>query len=177
MSLGLIWAQTLARPGRPPLIGRAGALPWHLPEDLARFREITRGQPVIMGRATWDSLPPRFRPLPGRANIVITRQPNWSCEGATKVTSPAAALRLVDGRPAWVIGGAQVYREFLAHADRLEITEIDLDLGPLRDGDTLAPALDDTWTCRSSGEWLSAENGLRYRFVSWVRRQAEAVRA
>lgn len=166
-TLGLIWAQTLARPGRPALIGRGGTLPWHLPEDLAHFRAVTRGHPVIMGRTTWESLPPRFRPLPGRDNLVLTARPHWTGAGARVVHSPAEALEVVAGRAAWVIGGALVYQAFLGLADRLEVTEIDLDLGPVRDGDTVAPSVDTRWHSAAVGDWRCAANGVRYRFVSW----------
>ena len=88
--LGLIWAQARRR-----VIGREGALPWHLPQDMAHFRQATAGCAVIMGRKTWDSLPPRFRPLPGRMNIVITRQPGWSAQPAAGAGAvPAASGRL-----------------------------------------------------------------------------------
>lgn len=175
--LGLIWAQTLARPGRPSLIGRGGTLPWHLPEDLAHFRAITAGHPVIMGRATWDSLPVRFRPLPGRRNLVITRQPQWTAVGAQVVHDRPQALHLVEGARAWVIGGAQIYRLFLDVADRAEVTEVDLDPGPPEIGDALAPDLDGSWHRRDGGDWVTAQNGLRYRFVSYARAQADALRA
>ena len=92
--LGLIWAQSVARPGQPSIIGRDGRLPWHLPEDLAHFRAVTRGHPVIMGRRTWDSLPPRFRPLPQRRNIVLTADRDWSAPGAEAAANPDAALKL-----------------------------------------------------------------------------------
>src|SRR5699024_1639276 len=86
-ALGMIWAQ--AHGG---VIGAGGAMPWHLPEDLAHFKATTAGHPVIMGRATWDSLPPRFRPLPGRRNIVVTRDPRWSAEGAQACRTPDEAV-------------------------------------------------------------------------------------
>ena len=103
--LGLIWAQARRR-----VIGREGALPWHLPQDMAHFRQATAGCAVIMGRKTWDSLPPRFRPLPGRVNIVITRQPGWSAPGARPAASLPQALALCPPQAGtWVIGGAQIY--------------------------------------------------------------------
>jgi len=87
VKLGLIYAR--ARNG---VIGAGGTLPWHLPADLAHFKAITQGCPVIMGRKTWDSLPPRFRPLPGRRNIVVTRQVDWHSAGAERALSLAQAL-------------------------------------------------------------------------------------
>ena len=165
MSLALVWAQTPTG-----VIGRDGTLPWHVPEDMAHFRELTRGHPVIMGRATWESLPPRFRPLPDRDNIVLTRTPGFEAAGALVAHGIDEALRLVGDRDAWVIGGGQVYAAFLPRADRVEITVVSLDVG----GDTRAPALgagewrragrdrDETWQVSSAG-------GTRYRFESYVR--------
>lgn len=164
MTLGLVWAQ--ARGG---VIGRDGAMPWHLPEDLARFRRLTTGHPVLMGRATWDALPDRFRPLPGRENLVLTRTAGWSAPGATVVHDVDAARRLLAGRDAWVIGGGQVYAALVDEADRLEITEIDLDVA----GDAVAPPVDpDVWTTDvvdPAEGWRTSTTGLRYRYVTMRR--------
>ena len=154
----LIWAQSLSG-----IIGRAGGIPWRLPEDMAHFKELTLGHPVVMGRLTWDSLPARFRPLPGRRNLVLTRDPQFCADGAEVITS-------LDDAPltdAWVIGGAQVYALALPAANRCEVTEVDIDL-PGEDGDALAPVLDDTWV-GSTGDWSRSSTGLRYRFVSYRR--------
>jgi dihydrofolate reductase len=166
--LGLIWAQARAAGGGAGVIGRDGGLPWRLPEDLAHFRALTTGRPVIMGRATWDSLPPRFRPLPGRTNIVLTRRE--TLEGAAAVPDVAAALKLAGG--GWVIGGAQVYAATIALADRLEVTEIDAEV----DGDVCAPRIDSTWrqaavdpASDASPGGHTSSTGLRYRFVSYQR--------
>jgi dihydrofolate reductase len=122
---------------RNGVIGREGGLPWHISSDLKRFKEITMGKPVIMGRKTWDSLP--RKPLPGRRNIVITRQPGFSAPGAEVVASPEEALGLCGGAPEIaVIGGGEVYRLFWPLVDRLYLTEVDLDV----EGDTHFPALD-----------------------------------
>ncbi len=158
MSLGLIWAQSTAG-----VIGRDGQLPWRLPEDLAHFRAITTGRPVIMGRRTWESLPPQFRPLPGRRNVVLSRQLAWATHGAEVVASLDAALELVESEPAWVIGGAQVYTAAMPHASVAQITEIDLDVA----GDTHAPDLAG-WMLYSAGEWQTSTAGLRYRFLSYT---------
>ncbi len=159
MSLGLVWAQ--AQGG---VIGRDGGLPWHLPEDLAHFRELTRGAAVLMGRRTWDSLPERFRPLPGRRNVVVSRDPSWFAPGAEARADVGAALdELLGGdAPVWVVGGAQVYAAALPRADRLAITEVDLAV----EGDTLAPHVGPGWTasCEPPQGWLVSANGLRYRF-------------
>ena len=122
---------------RNGVIGREGGLPWHISSDLKRFKEITMGKPVVMGRKTWDSLP--RKPLPGRRNIVITRQTDFTAEGAEVVASPAEALALCGDEPEIaVIGGGEVYRLFWPHVDRLYLTEVDLAV----EGDTHFPALD-----------------------------------
>ncbi|WP_256461030.1 dihydrofolate reductase [Agromyces larvae] len=163
--IGLIWAQ--ANGG---VIGAGGTMPWHLPEDLAHFRATTDGCPVVMGRRTWESLPPRFRPLPGRRNVVVTRQADWSAEGAERAGSVDEALALAaTGRPddawTWVIGGADVYRQTIDRADRLEVTEIDLDVL----GDAHAPAIGADWRLEASGPWLTSRTALRYRFTTRTR--------
>ena len=123
MRLNLIFA--CARKG---VIGLNNTLPWHLPEDLAHFKKTTLGQPVIMGRKTWESLPPKFRPLPGRTNIVVTRQTDWQAPGAHVAHSMAQALAVCSTEAeVWVIGGAEVYAQALPLAQRAVITEIDAD--------------------------------------------------
>ena len=140
-------------------------MPWHLTEDLRHFRELTGTDPVVMGRRTWESLPERFRPLPGRRNVVVTRQQDWDAPGATVAHSLDDALAPTgDASTVWVIGGAELYRQTLPLADRLEVTEIDLDVA----GDTQAPEPGDGWST-DAGDWLTAANGLRYRFVSYTR--------
>ena len=160
MSITLVFAQSADR-----YIGVDGGLPWHLPEDMAHFRELTDGFPVVMGRTTWDSLPERFRPLPGRQNIVLSRRSGLVLAGAEVVPDIASALALVAGRDVWVIGGAQVYDAFVPVADRLELTEVDVVVG----GGTRAPLLDPGWllVARSPQEgWATSTTGLRYRFLS-----------
>ncbi|WP_315095545.1 dihydrofolate reductase [uncultured Cellulomonas sp.] len=165
MSLALVWAQTPTG-----VIGRDGTLPWHVPEDLAHFRDLTRGHPVIMGRATWASLPARFRPLPGRDNIVLTRTPGFEAAGALVAHGIDEALRLVGDRDAWVIGGGQVYTELLPRATRVEVTVVSLDVG----AGTRAPALEPgTWRRAGvdpdRGWHISAVGGTRYRFETYLR--------
>ena len=107
-------------------IGKDGGIPWHAPEDLAAFQRETTGGVLIMGRKTWESLPPKFRPLPGRTNIVVTRQADWQAEGAQRAGSLTEAMALCAGAPdVWVIGGAQIYALALPWADELLLTEID----------------------------------------------------
>lgn len=158
MKLHLIWAQS-----RNGVIGVNGTLPWHLPEDLAHFKRTTLGAPVLMGRKTWDSLPPRFRPLPGRANIVVTRQPDWSAEGAVRAGSLAAAAALCPAdTDAWVIGGAEVYAQALPLAHTAVVTEIDADF----DGDAHAPVFEPTWQEMARSQHVSS-TGLRFSIVTY----------
>jgi dihydrofolate reductase len=117
-----------------------------------------------MGRLTWESLPAGVRPLPGRANVVVTRSADYTAAGATVVTTLDDALADDD---AWVIGGAQIYALALPKADRCEVTEVDIDL-PRQDADAVAPVLDESWR-GTSGPWLTSESGLRYRFHSYHR--------
>ena len=158
MALNLIYA--CADNG---VIGRDNTLPWHLPEDLAHFRQLTLGCPVLMGRKTWDSLPPRFRPLPGRLNLVLTRQADWQAEGATRVDSLEQALaQCPAGQDLWVIGGAEVYALALPRADRLEITEVHLQAM----GDAVAPRIDPRVWPEVARSHHTAANGTNYSFVT-----------
>ncbi|MEU9078636.1 dihydrofolate reductase [Kitasatospora sp. NPDC048538] len=168
MRIGLIWAQ--ARGG---VIGADNTMPWHLPEDLEHFKRTTLGHPVVMGRRTWESIPPRFRPLPGRRNIVVTRNPQWAADGAERAGSLAEALRLAaaaadPGTPAetWIIGGGQLYRTAIDHATTLSVTEIDLAV----DGDTHAPPVGSAWTVTRDDGWQTSTTGLRYRIRTHTRR-------
>ena len=156
--IGLIWAQ--ARGG---VIGKDGAMPWHLPEDLAHFKRTTLSHPVIMGRKTWGSIPPRFRPLPGRTNIVVTRQKDWQENGAQRLPSLREALQQCENaEKVWVIGGAQIYAQALPLADELVVTEINADF----DGDAFAPAIGPEWH-EIARERIVAANGLPLAFVTW----------
>lgn len=160
MKLGLVYAR--ARNG---VIGRDGVLPWHLPEDLAHFRKVTLGSPVIMGRKTWDSLPERFRPLPGRVNVVVTRQRDWSAAGAVRAGSLAEALASCEPAVhAWVIGGAEMLREAMPLAQVAEVTEIDADF----EGDVHAPALGPDWIELARTGHV-AGSGLHFAFVTYGR--------
>ncbi|MEO3757451.1 dihydrofolate reductase [Mycobacterium sp. B14F4] len=162
MNVGLIWAQSTSG-----VIGRDGGIPWRLPEDQARFKELTMGQAVVMGRLTWESLPAKVRPLPGRRNIVLTHRPDYVADGAEVVASLEDA---VTDDPTWVIGGAQIYLAALPLATRCEVTEVEIDL-KREDADVVAPALDESWT-GTTGDWLTSASGLRYRFHSYRRADA-----
>lgn len=180
VSVALIWAQSAGG-----IIGQNGSMPWHLPEDLAHFKELTLGSPVIMGRKTWDSLPPRFRPLPGRCNIVVTRQKSWSAQGAEVAHSVASAIELAAASvdqagdaesesvdTVWVIGGAEIFASVLENADRLEITEIHETF----DGDTVAPQRDGGWMLVASDPsdgWHTSSTNLRYRFLSYENQRSQ----
>lgn len=165
MQINLIWAQARNR-----VIGKDGSMPWHLPEDLAHLKRSTLGCPVIMGRKTWDSIPPKFRPLPGRDNIVLTRQANWQANGALPATTLREALLICERiypmpETVWVIGGAQIYAQALPMAHKVVVTEIDATL----DGDSFAPQLDDALVEKTRESHVSA-SGLPYSFVAYVRK-------
>jgi dihydrofolate reductase len=149
-------------------IGRGGGLLWHESEDQKHFRRVTMGCPVIMGRKTWNSLPERFRPLPGRRNIVVTRNAQWQAVGAERAASFDEALASVaDSEKVFVIGGGELYAAAMAHVDELVLTEID---AAFADADTFFPAFDRTRFVETSREPRSAGDGTRYDFVSYRRR-------
>lgn len=159
--IGLVWAE--AEGG---VIGADGGMPWYVPEDLAHFKAVTAGAPVVMGRRTWESFPARFRPLPGRRNIVVTGNEQWAADGAERAASLADALRLAQTEePAriWVIGGGRLFREAIGLADRLEVTELDTRV----DGDTYAPDRDgwDVVAAEPDTGWSRSREGIRYRFL------------
>lgn len=167
MALKAIWAQARDAAGRP-VIGLDGDMPWELPEDLARFQRLTRGGVVVMGRRTWESLPPRYRPLPGRTNIVVTSRD--AIDGVPVAPSLDYALQMASAlepdEDVWVIGGAALFSEALTIADALEVTEIDLEV----EGDTFAPRIDpDDWVVAKASDPTVSEAGLGYRFVTYAR--------
>jgi len=154
---------------RNRVIGRDNKMPWHLPGDLAHFKRTTLGRPILMGRKTWESI---GRPLPGRQNIVITRNAAYEATGATVVESLDAALAAAgDVDQIFVIGGAEIFNAALPRANRLVATEIDADI----DGDTWFSPLPE-------GEWQEVErlaqpedNGVSYSFVTYTRKDTGAV--
>jgi dihydrofolate reductase len=156
----------VAAVARGRVIGRDGGIPWRLPEDMRRFRELTMGHPVVMGRKTWESLPDQFRPLPGRGNVVVTRSPDWSTQGADRAGSIEDALELLDSAPrVFVIGGGEIYEAALPYADELLLTEIDADV----EGDTTFPEWDRGEFEETSRESHVTEGGTRYAFVTYRR--------
>ncbi len=153
------------------VIGRNNQLPWYLPEDLKHFKRVTLGKPVIMGRKTWESI---GRPLPGRTNIVITRQPDYLAEGARVVDSLEAALELAEGvalidgaDEVMVIGGADIYRLALPRADRVYLTEVHAEV----EGDAFFPDWDRSHWREVSRERQPArdESEYAYSFVTYER--------
>ena len=154
---------------RGGVIGDGTSIPWHIPEDLAFFRDLTTGHVVVMGRRTWDSLPERFRPLPGRRNIVVTRNDTWSADGAERAASLDDALRLADGaEELFVIGGAEIFAEALPVADRLVLTEIDLGV----EGEVRFPDWDRDAFAEVTRQPAVAADGTMLSFVSYERRAA-----
>ncbi|MHA7222145.1 dihydrofolate reductase [Arthrobacter sp. RHLT1-20] len=172
--LGVVWVQTSTG-----VIGKDGGMPWRLPEDMAHFTRLTTGHPVIMGRKTWESFPEKYRPLPGRTNIVITRQEGWggtsAAEGAIAVKSLDDALLESQFAPGnemvWIIGGGNIYAQSMDLANVAVITTIDT----TTEGDTFAPDLGYDWTAEVSlpaDGWLTSANGTRYRINLWRRTEA-----
>ncbi|GGG54792.1 dihydrofolate reductase [Kocuria dechangensis] len=172
--VGAIWAQTPAG-----VIGRDGTMPWSLPEDLAFFRRTTTGHPVVMGRRTWESFPERYRPLPGRTNIVITSRPEEVLAG----TAPGAvltaaswgeavglALRSPGAEEIWVIGGERVFRDAIEDPEHplteALVTTIDLDV----EGDTVAPVLGEEWASEPVVAPSVSRTGLGYLIDRRTRR-------
>jgi dihydrofolate reductase len=159
MTVRLLWAQAAGG-----VIGAGNSLPWRLPEDQRRFRALTTGGTVVMGRATWESLPPAHRPLRDRVNVVLTRQPGFEAPGAQVVHDLAEALDR-DG-DVWVIGGGTVYAQAMPLADELHVTEV----RERFDGDTYAPAVDGRWTLAEAEPaegWAESATGLGYRYLTY----------
>lgn len=181
----MIWAEARGAGGRGA-IGRAGDMPWHLPEDLAHFKRVTSGSPVIMGRRTWESLPAKFRPLPGRTNIVVSGSQGFAAAGALVLPTLTAAIdaareatadpeaptrapAAVSGEApttAWIMGGGQLYAAAMQFATELVVTRIELDVP---DADTFAPEIGPEWRIVDPGMQQVAGSGLAYRFERYER--------
>ncbi len=145
------------------VIGADGGIPWHLPSDLRHFRDLTAGGTVVMGRKTFASLPPRFRPLPGRRNIVLTSDPSFSTPGVEVFGGLSSALEACDN-DCFIIGGSSVYAQALDLADRVYATRIHAEIA----GDTKFPALDGAWHCAQRSP-TTKENDLSFTFATYVR--------
>lgn len=147
------------------VIGVQGELPWKISDDLRRFKALTMGKPIVMGRRTWESI---GRPLPGRQNIVITRQADFAATGCEVVDSPAAALQAAgDADEVMIIGGGQVYELFLPTAGRLHVTRVDTTI----DGDAFFPAIDATdWQLTAVEAHVANErNEFAFEFRTYER--------
>lgn len=162
-SLSLIVAMDQAR-----LIGREGRLPWHLPKDLAHFKRLTLGKTILMGRRTWDSL---GRPLPGRENWVLSRDPAFAPAGARAFTSIESALAARPDDELVVIGGAELYRHTFASADRLYLTQVLVRLDGAQPTDVHFPDFDETAFCEHDREEHAADDrhAYAYRFLTLER--------
>lgn len=159
-TLAAIWAQSA-----DGVIGAGNTIPWRVPEDLAYFKAATIGHPVIMGRRTWESLPAAFRPLPGRTSIVLTSTPELIGPAAEVAGDLDEALAIAAQAPGaervWVIGGGQLYA---AAIDDPRLTEVHVTTVDVRvEGDTLAPALDETWSCEEVVGPSRSSTGVGYR--------------
>jgi dihydrofolate reductase len=143
------------------VIGKDGGIPWHVSEDMKRFKAMTMGHTVVMGRKTWDSLPKK--PLPGRTNVVVTRQKDWRAEGATTVSSLGAATAGTSG-VVMILGGAEIYERALALASRIELTEVHRDF----DGDAKFDLNRSGWRETAREDHVTPD-GLRYSYVTLVR--------
>ncbi|EME37791.1 dihydrofolate reductase [Kocuria palustris] len=171
--LSAIWAQT-----PDGVMGRDGGMPWHLPEDLAHFKATTQGHPVLMGRRTWESFPERFRPLPGRTNVVVTSRPEDPGlqadprEDGTAVIAVSswreavrAGAEAPGGEHLWVIGGARLLEDAMPELEHAVVTVIEID----EPGDTRAPRLETPWRLERRGEDRLSRTGLRWHVEHWRR--------
>ena len=164
MTVTLIWAEAADR-----IIGSNGTIPWRLPEEQQHFKRLTMGGTVVMGRGTWESLPKSVRPLPGRRNIVVTRQSSYDAPGAEVVSSIEEALKIAADDDVWIAGGASIYEHALPLADRVVRTRVHVHV----EGDTRAPVLDSAWTMvgRDPESGLhKSETGLEYCVATLERR-------
>jgi len=167
MQIKLIWAQAQER-----VIGKDGKMPWHLPEDLAHFKRTTQGSPVIMGRKTWDSLPAAYRPLPGRLNIIISRDRSTreklsqnGCQSFQNLHESLSFCEQTGAQEVWIIGGAQIYQQALPLAHQVHITHIHA----AYIGDTFAPALDPATWQASQCTHTPTQSGIPLDFVRYER--------
>jgi dihydrofolate reductase len=152
------------------VIGRDNQLLWNIPEDMAHFKALTAGHTVLMGRKTWESLPPRFRPLPGRRNIVVTRQVDYAAPGAEVAHSLENGLQIAStATSVFIIGGAEIYAQALPLADRLELTEVDLQ----PEGDAWFPEIPAAQWQATERRSLRSSSDIDIEFVRYQRRPTE----
>lgn len=156
----------IAAVARNRVIGKDNQLPWHLPEDMQYFREVTRDATVIMGRKTWESLPERFRPLPGRQNIVLSRQTDYRANGAELVGNLATALSVVRGEQAFLIGGADLYAQALDNGQLDELLLTEVDLHP--EGDAYLPEISTAQWQEVSRQTHTNAQGVSFAFVRYL---------
>jgi dihydrofolate reductase len=153
----------VAARARDGAIGRGNALPWHLPEDLRHFKATTLGHPIVMGRRTFESI---GRPLPGRRTIVVSRDAAWTHDGCERAGSLDEALALAAGAPeVFVVGGGQLYATAMPRADRLIVTDVEIDV----DGDVFFPPIDPARWRLAAREEAVSRTGLRYAIGTWTR--------
>lgn len=173
----MIWAQAHNR-----VIGKNGTMAWHLPPDMAMFKEATSDHAVVMGRKTWESLAPKYRPLPQRANYVLTRDESYKAEGATVGNDLSKLLLQAEtehpGKIVWVVGGANVYAQALEFADVLVVTEIDLAVADEHtstntESCAYAPDFGFDWQLLAASPhrgWHKSKQGIPYRFSTYARK-------
>lgn len=152
--------------GKDGAIGKEGNLIWRIPEDLKRFKSLTMGHTVVMGRKTWESLPKR--PLPGRRNILLTRKNDYSAEGAEIVNTPEEALNAIRGEEAFVIGGAEVYKVFMPYVTELNLTLVEDDC---QDADAFLRIAPEDWSLEEETEPYATEEGINYKYVTYKRKR------
>lgn len=150
--------------GRDGSIGKEGDLIWHIPQDLKRFKSLTMGHPVIMGRKTWESLPKR--PLPGRKNIILTRQERYDAPGGLVANSLDEALKIVENESPFIMGGAAIYNEFLPLANAIFLTEIDAECGDA-DAFLRLDLNEPEWRIEDKSEKMMTDSGIGYRFINY----------
>lgn len=168
--VAMIWAQTTAG-----VIGIENGMPWHIPEDFKFFKAATMNAPVIMGRKTWQSLPPASQPLKGRTNIVISRDADFEAPGATVVTSTEQGVQLAldsatqtGAATVWIMGGESIYRSCMDSATRLVVTMINADIA----GDAFAPTIGSEWNLASRQPetgWYTSIQGPQYAFLEYTK--------
>lgn len=157
----------IAAVGENRELGKHGDLVWHISADLRHFKELTMGAAVIMGRKTWESL--KRKPLPGRQNIVISRNSGFQPEGAVRMSSIEEAVQQAKGSDVYIIGGESIYRAALPYSDRLEITHI---LASDKEADTFFPEISsEEWELTQESEVMETEDGIKYKFATYRRKK------